>query len=252
MHATCNAMLYGITDNLFRRLQLIQNAAERLLTGTRRRDHISPVLSRLHWLPVKQRVVFKLAILLFKSLRGETPSYLADDCELIGDSGRRRLCSADANALTVPRTYTRFGDRSFSVAGPNVWNSLLATLRKPNIEFLQFKPLLKTFLIGETEAHWRLFVHNAPCINWLTHSLTHGICKAFLSVCLSVRLSVKHVDYDKTRKTCAHILMSRERLFILVLWHFLNGWWGRPLLPEILGQTDPVGAKTPILIDIRS
>jgi len=36
MHATCNAMLYGITDNLFRRLQLIQNAAERLLTGTRR------------------------------------------------------------------------------------------------------------------------------------------------------------------------------------------------------------------------
>jgi len=121
--------------------------------GHQATDHISPVLSRLHWLPVKQRVVFKLAILLFKSLRGETPSYLADDCELIGDSGRRRLCSADANALTVPRTYTRFGDRSFSVAGPNVWNSLLATLRKPNIEFLQFKPLLKTFLIGETEAH---------------------------------------------------------------------------------------------------
>ena len=46
----CNALLYGITDNLFRRLQSIQNAAARLLTGTRRRDHISPVLSRLHWL----------------------------------------------------------------------------------------------------------------------------------------------------------------------------------------------------------
>ena len=69
----CNALLYAITDNLYRRLQSIQNAAARLLTGTKRRDHISPVLSRLHWLPVKQRVVFKLAIIVFQSLRGETP-----------------------------------------------------------------------------------------------------------------------------------------------------------------------------------
>jgi len=48
----CNAVF--IMDDLFRHLQSIQNAAARLLTGTRRRDHISPVLSRLHWLPVKQ------------------------------------------------------------------------------------------------------------------------------------------------------------------------------------------------------
>jgi len=115
--------------------------------------HISPVLSRLQWLPVKQRVVFKLAILVFKSLRGETSSYLADDCELIADSGRRRLRSANANVLTVPRTYTRLGDRSFSVAGPKVWNSLPATLRKPDIEFVQFRRLLKHFLFGETAAH---------------------------------------------------------------------------------------------------
>ena len=46
-------------------------ATARLLTGTRRRDHISPVLSYLHWLPVKQRVVFKLTILVFKSLRAK-------------------------------------------------------------------------------------------------------------------------------------------------------------------------------------
>jgi len=126
----CNVLLYGITDNLFRRLQSIQNAAERLLMGTRQCDHISPVLSRLHWLPVKQRVVFKfkLAILVFKSLCGETPSYLADVCKLIADSGRHRLCSADAYALTVPRTYTLLGDRSFSVAGLRVWNSLPTTL----------------------------------------------------------------------------------------------------------------------------
>ena len=106
-NCNCNALLYGITDNLFRRLQSIQNAAAHFMTGTRRRDHISPVLSRLHCLPVKQRVVFKLAIILFKSLRGETPSYLADDCQVIADSGRHCLRSADANALTVPRTNSR-------------------------------------------------------------------------------------------------------------------------------------------------
>ena len=50
-------------------------------------------------------------------------------------SGRRHLPSADANALSVPRSNTRLGDRSFSVAGPKVWNSLPATLRQPDVEF---------------------------------------------------------------------------------------------------------------------
>jgi len=164
----CNALLFGIANNLFRRLQSTQNAAARLLTGTRQRDHISPVLSRLHWLPVKQRVVFKLAISVFKSLRGETPSYLANDCELIDDSGRRCLRSADANALTVPRTYTRLRYRSFSVhAGPKVWNSLPATLRKPIIEFVQFKRLLKAFCLARLRCTSDfLFIHrNTPCIH---------------------------------------------------------------------------------------
>ena len=124
----CNVLLYSITDNLFRRLKSIQNATAHLLTGTRRHDHISPVLFRLHWLPVKQMVVFKLAIIVFQSLHGDTPSYFADDCQLIADSGRRCLSSADANALTVPRTNTWLGERSFSVAGLKVCNSLPATL----------------------------------------------------------------------------------------------------------------------------
>jgi len=52
----CNSLLHGITDSLFRRLQSIQNAAACLVTGTRRRDHITPVLRDLHWLPVRRRV----------------------------------------------------------------------------------------------------------------------------------------------------------------------------------------------------
>ena len=63
----CNCVLIGIADALMRRLQAVQYAAARLLTGTRRRDHITPILQQLHWLPVRQRVEFKLAMLVFKT-----------------------------------------------------------------------------------------------------------------------------------------------------------------------------------------
>jgi len=61
----CNYLLIGITDGLMRRLQAVQNAAARLITGTRRRDHITNILRQLHWLPIRQRIEFKLAMLVF-------------------------------------------------------------------------------------------------------------------------------------------------------------------------------------------
>ena len=51
-------------------------------TGARRRDHITPILRQLHWLPVRQRVTFKIAVLVFQCLTGQAPAYLADDCHL--------------------------------------------------------------------------------------------------------------------------------------------------------------------------
>jgi len=54
----CNALLYGIADDLLRRLQSVQNAAARLVAGSRRSDHITPVLRRLHWLPVRRHIEF--------------------------------------------------------------------------------------------------------------------------------------------------------------------------------------------------
>ena len=63
----CNSLLFGISDGLLRRLQSVQNAAARLVTGARRCDHITPVLWQLHWLPVRQRVVFNIAGLVYIS-----------------------------------------------------------------------------------------------------------------------------------------------------------------------------------------
>ena len=121
--------------------------AARLVTSTGRREHITPVLRQLHWLPVRQRVEFKLALLIHKSLLGQLPPYLADDCQqLITDSGRRTLRSSDTATFVVPPTYSTFGDRSFAVAGARIWNSLPSSLRSADLSTERFKRGLKTFL----------------------------------------------------------------------------------------------------------
>jgi len=100
----CNALLYGIADNQFQRLQSVQNAAVRLVTGSRRSDseHITPVLRSLNWLPVHQRITFKLATLVHKCLNGQAPTYLADFCRQTGDR-RSGMRSAETWIVDTPR-----------------------------------------------------------------------------------------------------------------------------------------------------
>ena len=74
----CNSLYTGIDQYSLKRLQLVQNAAARMLTGTKKFDHITPVLASLHWLPVKQRIDFKVLLFAFKSLNGLAPSYLTE------------------------------------------------------------------------------------------------------------------------------------------------------------------------------
>ena len=71
----CNSLLYGISNGLLWRLQLVQNAAAHLVTGTGRRDHVTPMLRQLHWLPVSRRVMFKIVRLVHQSLAGAAPAY---------------------------------------------------------------------------------------------------------------------------------------------------------------------------------
>ena len=113
-----------------------------LLIGALWSGHISPVLKQLHWLPVRCRVEYKLAVLVSKSLRGQTLPYLEEEYQLIAneyDPERCHLRSANANVCIVPRTSNRLDDRNFSDTGPRVWNSLPSTLRQPDIDFGQFK-----------------------------------------------------------------------------------------------------------------
>ena len=142
----CNVLYYGVPEGLMSRLQSVQNASARLVTGMGRREHITPVLWELHWLPVRQRVTFKLATLVHRSLAGTAPTYLSDECRLVSFVGVRFLRSADSRTCVPRRVHNSYGDRCFAACGPSLWNSLPRQLREPDISFLRFKTLLKTFL----------------------------------------------------------------------------------------------------------
>ncbi len=138
----CNSLYSGLPQSSLSRLQAVQNATARLLTGSKKRDHISPVLSSLHWLPVKFRVDFK--ILLFKALSGCAPSYISE--LLVPYCPARALRSSSHLLLTVPRCrYKSKGDRAFSVVGPTLWNGLPYHVRSaPSLDI--FKSRLKSYL----------------------------------------------------------------------------------------------------------
>ena len=73
----CNGLLCEITDELLCRLQKVQNNAARVVSGSKKYDHITPVLIKdLHWLPIRKRIEFKSMLLTFKCMQGCAPLYL--------------------------------------------------------------------------------------------------------------------------------------------------------------------------------
>ena len=128
----CNSLLYGLPSNHISKLQRIQNSAARLVTRSKKHDHITPILRELHWLPVHYRINYKIALLTFKSLHGMAPDYISSLITKYSPS--RCLRSSSEFFLPYPPiSKTKFyGARSFTVAAPEVWNSLPANVRSYN------------------------------------------------------------------------------------------------------------------------
>lgn len=143
----CNSLFTCFNNVSLNRLQLVQNAAARLLTGTNRRAHITPILFTLHWLPVKFRINYKILVLTFRALHGQTPQYIAD--MLTPYSSFRTLRSSGQNLLIVPKTRLKTrGDRSFQAVAPKLWNALPLSLRVVD-SVDSFKKQLKTLLFSQ-------------------------------------------------------------------------------------------------------
>ena len=123
---------------------MAQNCAARQNLCNRKFDRITPLLKELHWLPVEQRIIFKILLLTFKALNNLCPSYISDLLETYKPA--RNLRSSGRKLLVVPRSKLKsYGDRAFSVAAPRLWNDILDSI-KCSEDLSSFKRNLKTYL----------------------------------------------------------------------------------------------------------
>jgi hypothetical protein len=137
-----NSLLYHTSQRNINKLQRVQNMAARLVLPN---SHLSSacILSQLHWLPVSQRIDFKLATITYKVLNIGQPAYLRSLIKYDAPIRETRNRSIEFLKLHQPQVNLAIGDRAFSSASPAVWNSLPHSLRSaPSIS--SFKSQLKT------------------------------------------------------------------------------------------------------------
>ena len=140
-----NSLLSGSSQCLLDKLHHVQNAAARLITKSKKFDHITPLLIQLHWMPVKFRIEYKILPLVFKILKKWQPIYIADLLSIYKPS-RSLRSSNDPLVLCVPKTrLVTYGDHSFSAIAPVLWNELPLSVRSSSSLNI-FKSTLKTYL----------------------------------------------------------------------------------------------------------
>ena len=141
-----NALYYGITDRILSKLQTVQNSCARLLVNLNRYAHVTPVLKQLHWLPVKERIIFKILVITYKCLNDPAfPSYLCDFITM-NASVNRPTRTVNTFMITVPFTRLSYLQKTaFNHYAPLLWNQLPFHVRSAK-SLPVFKSLLKTHL----------------------------------------------------------------------------------------------------------
>ncbi len=158
----CNALLGGCPASSINKLQIVQNAAARVLTRSRKYD-ITPILQSLQWLPIKFRISYKILLLTYKALNGLAPAYLTSLLSRYNPS--RSLRSQNSGLLVVPRiAKSTKGGIAFSYLAPKLWNSLPVNVRGSDTLSL-FKSRLKTLFKS------RLFISLAKHSYNASHNL---------------------------------------------------------------------------------
>jgi len=115
----CNAVLADLPDSALAPLQRVLHAAAHFVADVGPRDHITPTLLSLHWLLVRQRIIYKLCTVMHSVVHGQAPSYIYDIVMPVTRlPGCAHLRSAHQGHYDVPRVDTGLGQRSFAVAGP--------------------------------------------------------------------------------------------------------------------------------------
>ena len=136
--------LHGLPKQELDKLQRIQNTAARLITGTKRHEHIKPALRELHWLPVESRIIFKVLLITFKIIHGLCPAYLSS---LLQQYRQQRSLRSSSKLLFIVPTVNSvtYGERAFSFSAPILYNSLPDSVRNRTY-VSSFKSALGNFI----------------------------------------------------------------------------------------------------------
>ena len=142
---THDRLLMGTPDSVIQPLQKIQNFATRLVLLAPRHHHSTPLLEKLHRLPISQRVKYKVTCMCFNAMNGSGPAYLSELLH-VNTPCRTLRSSSDTRMLKIQQ-YKRksHGFRAFSCFKPHIWNSLPQDLRHGST-LSSFKAKLKSFL----------------------------------------------------------------------------------------------------------
>ena len=151
----CNSLFRSLSSRNATRLQYVQNALARFVTGASKYTHITSTLRTLHWLPVRQRIIFKTLVLVYKYLTTGQPKYFAPYLPLYKSAVNTRRSNPKNLFLLVPsycpsihKSKVHFNN-SFSYDAPKLWNDLPYDIRSaPNLS--SFKSRLKTYLFQKS------------------------------------------------------------------------------------------------------
>ena len=145
-----NSLYSGMSSSNFAKLQRIQNTLDRVVTLSGKRVHITPIFKRLHWLPIRQRVEYKVSLLSYKTRQTGEPTHLS--ALLIEHVSTRNLRSSERSDLEIPWTKLALASRAFSVAAPRTWNSLPTVVT--SVESLTiFRKRHQTYLFNTAYKH---------------------------------------------------------------------------------------------------
>ena len=144
-----SSLLFGTREADLTCLQRLQNKAAWLVMSCGRDQSSSDLLRELHWLPVKQRIIYKLMLYIYKVLNDMTPCYISAMTHLQNtdpaEFWQRLRSSSDQTRLIVSRSFKRASDMSFNIAAAHLWNDLPVYLCESQ-SLPMFKRQLKTHL----------------------------------------------------------------------------------------------------------
>ena len=150
----CNSLFRSLSKLNLRKLQCIQNSAARIVTNTSKFSRITPVLKKLHWLPVEYRTVFKTAILVYKFLHSGIPQYFDTYLQSYKCGYNTRHCQNEGKYLAVPRFQpsvhksAKHFTSSFSFNSPALWNELPYEVHASPTTVI-FRRKLKAYLLNK-------------------------------------------------------------------------------------------------------